>query len=153
MANTYTQIYVHFVFAVQCRTNCIGNHWKKDLYQYIAAIIQQHKHILYVINGMPDHVHILVSMHASQSPSELIYHIKRSSSLWINENKLVPGKFSWQDGFGAFTYGKSQIPNVISYIENQEAHHKKLNFKQEYIAFLKAFGIDYDERYIFKMDE
>ena len=99
---------------------------------------------------MPDHMHILISMNPKQSASDLMYHIKRSSSLWINDNKLVAGKFSWQEGFGGFSYGKSQIPSVAGYIENQPAHHKKITFHEEYIEFLNAFGIEYDERYVFK---
>ena len=114
------------------------------------GIIKQQGHKPYAINGPSNHVHLLVSMDPTQSCSDLVYFIKRSSSLWINENKLVPGKFSWQEGFGAFSYGKSQIPKIVAYIDNQQKHHKKKTFHEEYIAFLKAFDIDYDERYILK---
>jgi len=150
MANTYTQIYVHYVFAVQNRLSLIQSKWKNDLHKYIAGIVEQHGHKLLQIGGMSDHVHALVSMNPKQSSSDLMFHVKRSSSLWINDNRLVMGKFSWQDGFGAFSYGKSQISNVANYIENQEIHHKKRNFMEEYLELLKLFEIEYDERYLFK---
>lgn len=105
---------------------------------------------MFSINGMPEHIHILISMNPKQAPSDLMYHIKRSSSLWINDNKLASGKFSWQEGFGAFSYGRSQIPAIAKYIENQQQHHKKRSFIEEYIELLNAFGIEYDERYIYR---
>jgi len=150
MANTYTQIYIQFVFAVQNRVSLISENWQSDLYKYMTGIIGQQEHKLMAINGMPDHVHILVSMNPKQAPSDLMFHVKRSSSLWINDNKLCPGNFAWQEGFGAFSYGKSQIPTIARYIENQQKHHMKRNFIDEYIGFLKAFEIEYDERYIYK---
>ena len=150
MANTYTQLYTHFVFAVQNRPSLISESWQRDLYKYMNGIIKEQGHRPYAINGPSNHVHILVSMSPNQSSSDLVYYIKRSSSLWINEKKLVPGKFSWQEGFGAFSYGKSQIPKIVAYIENQQKHHMKKTFHEEYIAFLKAFEIDFDERYILK---
>ena len=150
MANTYTQIYIHYVFAVQNRLSLIQSKWKNDLHKYMTGIIEQQGHKLLQIGGMSDHVHALVSMNPKQSPSDLMFHVKRSSSLWINENRFVMGKFSWQEGFGAFSYGKSQIPNVANYIENQESHHKKRSFMEEYLEFLKLFEIEYDERYVFK---
>lgn len=150
MANTYTQIYIQFVFAVQNRASLIKENWQSDLYKYMTGIIEQHGHKLFSINGKEDHVHILISMNPKQAPSELMYHVKRSSSLWINENRLCHGKFAWQEGFGAFSYGKSQISTIIRYIENQQQHHLKRTFIDEYIAFLKAFGIEFDERYIYK---
>jgi len=150
MANTYTQIYIHYVFAVQNRLSLIQSKWKNDLHKYMTGIIEQQGHKLLQIGGISDHVHALVSMNPKQSPSDLMFHVKRSSSLWINENRFVMGKFSWQEGFGAFSYGKSQIPNVANYIENQESHHKKRSFMEEYLEFLKLFEIEYDERYVFK---
>ena len=153
MANTYTQLYTHYVFAVQNRTSLVTENWKDQLYKYINGIIQQNGHKTFAINGMTDHIHILISMNPKQSSSDLVYNIKRSSSLWINENRLVTGKFSWQEGFGAFSYAKSQIPKIARYIENQQQHHKKRTFHEEYIEFLEAFGIEYDERYIFKSIE
>ncbi|WP_318349074.1 IS200/IS605 family transposase [Aquipluma nitroreducens] len=150
MANTYTQLYIHYVFAVQNRLSLINDNWQSDLYKYMNGIIEQQGHKPFVINGMPDHVHVLVSMSPKQAPSDLMFHIKRSSSLWINKHKFVAGIFSWQEGFGAFTYGKSQLPNISRYIDNQQKHHQKHTFYEEYLDFLKAFEIKYDERYIFK---
>ncbi|MDL2314966.1 IS200/IS605 family transposase [Bacteroidales bacterium OttesenSCG-928-C19] len=153
MANTYTQIYIHFVFAVQNRIGLIQNRWRDELYKYITGIITNKGHKLLTIGGMPDHVHALVSMSPSQSPSDLMADIKRSSSMWINENRLVAGKFSWQEGFGAFSYGKSQISDVANYINTQEKHHKKRTFMEEYLEFLKLFDIEYNEKYVFKPAE
>lgn len=150
MANTYTQLYIHYVFAVQNRLSLIHEKWKADLYKYMNGIVSQKGHKAFAINGMPDHLHVLVSMSPKQAPSDLMYHIKRSSSIWINKNRLVKGRFSWQEGFGAFSYGKSQIPDIAKYIENQQEHHRKKTFKKKYLEFLKAFEIEYDERYVFK---
>jgi len=153
MANTYTQIYIHYVFAVENRLSLIQAQWKDDLYKYMTGIVEQQGHKLFQTGGMADHVHALVSMNQKQSPSDLMFHIKRSSSLWINDNRFVMGKFSWQEGFGAFSYGKSQIPDVVNYIANQEVHHKTRNFMEEYSELLKLFEIEYDERYVFKTIE
>jgi REP element-mobilizing transposase RayT len=150
MANTYTQIYTHYVFAVQNRLGLIQQKWKSELYKYMTGIVEQQGHKLLQIGGMPDHIHALVSMSPKQSPSDLMFHIKRSSSLWINENRFVMGKFSWQEGFGAFSYSKSQISDVANYIETQEKHHKKRTFMEEYLEFLELFDVEYDERYVFK---
>ena len=150
MPNTYTQIYLQFVFAVKYRACVIQPSWKNNLYQYITGIVQNNGHKMLVINGMPDHLHIFIGMMPNQSVSDLLKDIKRSSSIWINENKFVKGKFEWQEGYGAFSYAKSQIKNVIAYIENQEEHHKSESFKKEYIQFLQKFEIAYDEKYIFK---
>ena len=150
MANTFTQLYVHYVFAVQDRLCLINNKWQDRLYMYMSGIIDQQVHKLYVINGMNDHIHILISMTPKQAPSDLMYHLKRSSSLWINQNRLSAGKFSWQEGFGAFSLGKSQLQEKIKYIEDQQQHHKKESFREEYLKFLTENDIEYDERYIFK---
>ncbi len=150
MANTYTQLYIHYVFAVQDRFSLIHQKWQDDLYKYMNGIIIHQGHKLYVINGMTDHIHILLSMNPKQAPSDLMYHLKRSSSLWINQNHLSVGKFSWQEGFGAFSLGKSQLTEKIKYIEGQQHHHKKASFREEYTQFLKENDIEYDERYIFK---
>ncbi|GAB6007939.1 IS200/IS605 family transposase [Dysgonomonas reticulitermitis] len=150
MANTYTQIYIHYVFAVQNRLGLIQNRWRDELYKYMTGTITNKEHKLLTIGGMPDHVHALVSMSPKQSPSDLMADVKRSSSLWINDKRLVMGNFSWQEGFGAFSYGKSQIHDVVNYIETQEQHHKKRTFMEEYLEFLKLFEIEYDERYVFK---
>jgi REP element-mobilizing transposase RayT len=153
MANTYTQIHIHAVFSVQNRISLIHKKWQDRLYQYVIAIIQNHGHKVLSIGGMPDHIHILFGFRPTQSLSDLIQNVKRDSSAWINEEKLVIGKFSWQEGYGAFSYSKSQIPRVIKYIENQEKHHTNRSFLEEYKKTLIGFGLKYDEKYLFKQVE
>lgn len=150
MTNTYTQIHIQMVFAVQNRNCIIGNNWKDELYKYITGIVRNHNHKPLIINGMPDHLHLLIGLRPTQSISDLMQDIKGNSSRWINERNLVPGKFSWQEGYGAFSYSKSELSNIIHYIDNQESHHKKKSFMEEYIELLEEFEIDYDERYVFK---
>lgn len=135
MANTYTQLYVHVVFAVRGRANLISPQWKEKLYQYMTGIITHKNQKLMVINGMPDHIHILIGLKPDCNLSDLIRDVKASSSKWINESKYLMGKFEWQTGFGAFTVSQSQIKTVVNYILNQEAHHKKKSFREEYIKF------------------
>jgi putative transposase len=151
MANTYTQIHIQAVFAVQNRDCIIQNAWKGELYKYITGIVQNHKHKLLAINGMADHVHILIGFRPTQSLSDLMQDIKGSSSKWINEKGFVKGRFSWQEGYGAFSYSKSDLPMVIRYIENQEEHHGKRTFMEEYKELLNEFKIEYDERFLFKL--
>lgn len=148
--NTYTQIYIHTVFAVQNRLTLIQDTWKDRLYLYISAIIQNYNHKVLAISGMPNHIHILFEMHQTQSLSELMKKVKGDSSRWINENHYFRERFSWQQGYGAFSYSKSQIPNVINYIHNQKQYHSKESFIDEYKKLLKIFCVNYDERYIFK---
>ena len=150
MANTYTQIHIQAIFAVQNRQCLIQKEWKDELYKYITGIIQNYDHKLLQINGMSDHIHIFFGMRPKQSLSDLMKIVKGESSEWINNKKFLPDHFSWQAGFGGFSYAKSQVPEVIRYIQNQEDHHKKKTFIEEYFDFLKAFEIEYDERYIFK---
>ena len=150
MGNTYTKIHIQFVFAVQHRTGLIQSEWKDDLYKYITSIVQNQNHKLLAINGMPDHIHLLVGLRPAQSISDLMQDVKGSSSKWINDNKFTKSKFEWQEGYGAFSYGASQVPDVIAYIRNQEEHHRKRTFTEEYKEFLEKFGIEYDERYILK---
>jgi len=149
MANTFTQIHIHTVFAVQNRISLINKDWQERLYKYIIAIIQKHEHKVLAIGGMSDHVHILFGFRPTQSLSSLMQEVKRDSSAWINQNRFVYGKFSWQEGYGAFSYSKSQISDVVKYIENQENHHVNRNFTDEYRKILDNFGIEYDNRYIF----
>ena len=153
MANTYTQTHIQAVFAVQNRQSLIIDDWKDDLYKYITAIIQNNDHKMLQINGMPDHVHILFGLRPVQSLSDLMKQVKQDSSKWINQNRLAKRKFSWQEGYGAFSYSKSQLPRVIKYIQNQENHHRKHTFKEEYLALLETHGVVYDEQYIFKTIE
>ena len=150
MANTYTQIYLHLVFAVQNRISLIGIEWKDELYKYITGIIQNNHHKLIAINGMPDHLHIAVGYKPHQLIPELLQDIKGNSSGWINKQKFVKGKFKWQEGYGAFSFSHSHIDRVVKYIINQENHHKKKTFGQEYVELLKKYNIEYDERYILK---
>ena len=150
MPNTYTQIHIQAIFAVKRRVALIQPTWENRLYKYITGIIQKNEHKLLAINGMPDHVHVFFGMRPDQSLSDLMQDIKGSSSGWINENKFLKSHFEWQSGYGAFSYSKSEIPNVIAYIRNQKIHHGRVKFLDEYIQFLKDFEIDYDERYIFK---
>ena len=149
MANTYTQVHIQVVFAVKNRSSLIHATWEDALFRYITGIIQNHGHRVLQVNGMPDHVHILFGMKPDQSLSDLIKQVKQDSSKWINQQGYVKGRFSWQAGYGAFSYSKSQIPRVVRYIQNQKEHHKKKTFREEYLEFLKAFEIDFNEGYIF----
>ena len=150
MANTYTQIHIQFVFAVKHRDGLIHASFKDELYQYISGIIKNNNHKLLAINGMPDHVHVLVGMRPTQSVSDLLQDIKGSSSKWINDKKFLRVRFEWQEGYGAFSYAKSEVNSVIRYIQNQEEHHRTKSFREEYLMMLKDFDVEFDERYIFK---
>ena len=149
MSNSYSQIHIHALFAVKHRQYLIEDVWKDKLYAYISGILKNHHHKPIIINGMPDHIHLLFGMRPTHSLSELVQKIKVESTKWINENKYVPGSFSWQNGFGAFSYAKSDLPNIIGYIKNQEDHHRKRSFREEYIELLTRFEIEYDERFLF----
>lgn len=149
MANTYSQLYVHVVVVVKGRANLINTAWKENLYQYITGIISNKNQKLMIINGMPDHLHLLIGLKPDCNLSDLVRDIKANSSKWINENKLVAGKFEWQKGFGAFSIGQSQVPRVVKYILNQEEHHRKKAFRKEYIGLLNAYQIDFKTKYIF----
>ncbi len=149
MPNTYTQIYIQVVFVVKDRQSLITENLREKVEKYICGVISNRKSKPIAIYCNPDHTHILIGLHPSVSVSDMVRDIKANSSKWINENGWIAGNFSWQEGFGAFTYSKSQIDNVVKYILNQEEHHKKTTFKDEYIRFLEKFGIDYDEKYLF----
>jgi REP element-mobilizing transposase RayT len=136
------------VFAVQNRISLIQPAWKEELYKYITGIVQYRNHKLIAINGMPDHVHVFVGYKPQQLIPELLQDIKGSSSFWINERHLVKGKFKWQEGYGAFSYSHAQIDRVVKYIMNQEQHHNKRTFAEEYVELLKKFKINYDEKYL-----
>lgn len=151
MANTYTQIHIQVVIAVRNRRSLINKAIKNELYKYITGIIQKNGHRMLQINGMPDHIHILIGLRPVQSLSDLMKLVKQESTKWINQNQKPMGeKFAWQEGFGAFSYSKSQLKRVINYIENQEEHHRIRTFREEYIALLQAHGIEYDEKYVFQ---
>lgn len=153
MPNTYTQIYIHTVFTVQNRLSLINSKWRDELYMYISGIVTKQGHKLISIGGMPDHLHVFIGLKPNQSVSDLLQDIKGDSSKWINLKGFVKGKFEWQSGFGAFSYSISQIDDVVKYIQNQEEHHKRMTFIQEYKQFLDKFQISFDERYVFKQIE
>lgn len=146
---TYTQIHIQLIFAVKFRDALIQNYWEDELYKYITGIIQHHNHKLLSIKGMSDHLHILIGLRPNQALSELVNQIKSNSSKWINEKRFCNVRFEWQKGYGAFSYGKSQVTDVINYINNQEVHHQKKSFKQEYLDFLNKFEIEYNQEYVF----
>ena len=150
MANTYTQIHIQAIFAVQNRISLIGDPWKDRLYQYISAIINENGHKPLAINGMPDHLHVVFGMRPTQSISDLLQDIKGGSSGWINKSKFIQGKFRWQDGYGAFSYSRSQLPRLINYVHNQQLHHKKKTFLEEYRGILDRLEIDHDPKYLFQ---
>jgi len=149
MANTYTQLFVHSTFSVKNRMKLILPQFKNELYKYITGIIRNKKHKLYAIGGVEDHIHVFISMRPDVSVSDMIKDIKMNSTNWINDKKFLKTKFAWQEGFGAFTYAKSQADKVCKYILNQEKHHKKMTFEEEYRKLLDKFGVEYDEKYLF----
>jgi putative transposase len=153
MSNTYTQIHIQCIFAVKYRKALITKDIKERVHQYITGIIQNNKHKMIEINSMPDHLHMFFGMRPHQSLSDLMRIVKGDSSEWINSQKLTSSLFRWQEGFGGFSYEKSSINRVATYIQNQEKHHQKKTFLQEYKEFLDRFEIEYDERYIFKEPE
>lgn len=150
MPNTYTQIYIQIVFAVKGRQNLIAKENREELHKYITGIVQNRDQKMLSIFAMHDHIHLLVGLKPSIAISDLVRDIKAGSSKFINDSNWINGKFNWQEGFGAFSYSKSQIDNVIKYILNQEEHHKKQSFKEEYLEFLQKFDIEYNEKYLFE---
>ena len=150
MANSYTQLHIQFVFTVKYRAAMIDKEWKGRLHEYITGIFRQNKHKMLQINSVPDHIHILIGMRPHQSISSLVQNVKTESSKWIKAQSLCSYPFAWQEGYGAFSYAKSQVNDVIRYIQNQEIHHRKETFLNEYRKFLNAFEIEWDERHIFK---
>ena len=150
MVNTYTQLYVQIVFSVKGRKNKISESHRENLEKYICGVITNKKSKPIAIYCNPDHTHILIGLHPTISVSEIVRDVKCSSSKYINDNRWMLGRFEWQDGFGAFTYSKSQIDKVVKYILNQPLHHKKKSFREEYLEFLKIFGIKYDDKYLFE---
>lgn len=146
---TFTQMYVQLVFAVKNRDAVLTKDIQKRVFEYMSGIITNLKHKSIIINGTSNHVHILLGLNPSISVSDTVHDIKRSSSLFINNEKLCPGRFSWQEGYGGFTYSRSQITDVYNYIENQESHHKKRTFHEEYIDFLTKNEIEFDQQFLF----
>ena len=150
MPGTFSQIYIQYVFAVKGRENLILPEFQDELCQYISGIVSGKNQKSLAVNGMPDHVHVLVGLKPSMNISELIRDIKSSSSNFINEKNFIGSHFSWQEGYGAFSYSQSNYGNVIDYIKNQKQHHQNKTFRQEYFAFLKKFNIPFEEKYLFE---
>ena len=150
MAKTYTQIHIQFVFAVKFRSAIIHSSWREELHKYIAGIIREKGHKLLAIYAMPDHIHIFIGMRPTESIAELMKDVKGFSSKWINEKKFLKTRFEWQEGYGGFSYSKTHVPAVIKYINNQEEHHRRKTFIEEYIEYLNTFKVDFNEKYIFK---
>ena len=150
MPNTYTQMYIQYVFSVQGRNSFIKESFRDEIEKIMCGIITNHKCKPLAIYSNPDHTHIFVGMHPTIAPSKLMEQVKSGSSKWLNDKKIISGKFSWQDGFGAFTYSKSQIDQVVKYVLNQPEHHKKHSFRDEYLLLLEKFDIKYDPKYLFE---
>ena len=153
MANTYTQLDIHLVFAVRGRESLIHKRWRDDLYRYITGIVQLHKHKMLQIGGMADHVHIFIGYNPTHLLPKLVEEIKTSSNQYIRENGLAKSSFCWQTGYGAFSHGRSERQTVIQYIQNQEAHHSKRTSRQEYILMLQKFDVDYKDEYLFDFQD
>jgi REP element-mobilizing transposase RayT len=150
MPNTYTQIFYHVVFVVKRRQSLISASWKDDVYKYISGVITNQHQKLYIVNGMPDHLHILISCKPNVMLSNLVKEIKEHSSKYINEQKFTAEKFSWQEGYGAFSVSYRNVEQVLNYIKNQEEHHRTKTFREEYIDFLTEQQIDFEEKYLFE---
>ena len=150
MNGTFSQMYIQMVFAVEHRDALIRPEWEEQLYKYITGILTKKGQKMLAINGMPDHLHIVMGMKPSCCLSDLVREVKKSSNTFIEEKGFTPFKFNWQEGFGAFSYSHSHLDKVIKYVMNQKEHHRKQTFRDEYIAMLKAFNVEYDERYLFR---
>jgi len=153
MPNTYSQIYIQIVFAVKGKQNLIHNDHREELHKYITGIVQNRGQKMLAIFCMPDHTHIFIGLQPSIALSDLVRDIKAGSSKHINDNKWMRGKFNWQEGFGAFSYSRSHIDKVVHYILNQQEHHRKKSFREEYIEFLTKYAVDYNEKYLFEWIE
>ena len=149
MPGTFSQLYIHVVFAVKGRNSLISGQWEQELYRYITGIISNKNQKLLAINGMPDHIHILIGMKPSCCLSDLVREIKKASNEFINNKGFSKYKFNWQEGYGAFSYSHSALDNVISYIQNQKEHHRKRSFKEEYKDFLSKYSIEHKDEYLF----
>lgn len=149
MANTFTQIHLQLVFAVKHRQALIQKSWRERLHAYITGIIQNHGHKMLQINSRPDHIHLLIGYRASQPLPKLVEEIKTSSNEFINANKLSPSQFAWQIGYAAFSYSRSQVPSVATYIERQDEHHRKKSFREEYLEMLLRAEVEFEVKYLF----
>jgi len=153
MPNTYTQINIHAVFTVKGRENLLTQKFRPKLFEYISGILKNIDQFPLAVNGYQDHVHIFFELKPTRTITEIMRIVKSNSSKWINENGFINGKFSWQEGYGAFSYSRSQRNDVINYIINQEQHHSKVPFKIEYIELLNKFDVEYDNKYLFEFLE
>ncbi|MEO6612835.1 MAG: IS200/IS605 family transposase [Chitinophagaceae bacterium] len=149
MAGTFSQIYIQYVFAVKGRETLIHPSFEDELYKYIAGVVKGKEQKPLAVNGMPDHIHILVGLKPAMRIADLVRDIKNNSSNFINEKGWLKKKFSWQEGYGAFSYSESNYGRVIDYIKNQKKHHERSNFRQEYSILLKKFNIPFEEKYLF----
>jgi REP element-mobilizing transposase RayT len=149
MAGTFTQLYVQYVFAVKGRKSLLDKTWRTEVFKYIAGTITNKGQKSIIVNGVSDHIHILVGLRPTMRISDLARHIKSNSSRFINEKQWIPGNFGWQSGYGAFTYAHSQLNSVYQYIENQEKHHQRLSFREEYETLLRQYEIEYDDQFLF----
>ncbi|HPO65995.1 MAG TPA: IS200/IS605 family transposase [Bacteroidales bacterium] len=150
MANTYFQINIHCVFAVQGRENILADHFRDNLFRYIYGILKKDNVFPLAVGGWKDHVHVFFELKPDIKISDLMRMVKASSSKWINEQGFLKGKFNWQEGYGAFSYSRSQRDNVINYIINQEMHHKSKTFREEYLELLRKFEIEYKDEFVFE---
>jgi len=153
MANTFSQIYIQTVFAVSNRQSLIKPEFKEDLYKYVTGIVRNQGQKLIAINGVADHVHLLIGLRPAMALADLVQEIKADSTNFINKKRWVRGRFSWQEGYGAFSYGHSQLDTIIRYIQNQEKHNKRSSFKNEYLTLLRRFDIAFEEKYVFEFIE
>jgi putative transposase len=150
---TFTQMYIHLVFAVKYRDKGLNINIRNRIFEYMSGILSQQKHKSIIINGLSDHVHLLFGLNPVISVSDIVHDLKRNSSLFINNEKLCIGKFAWQEGYGGFTYSRSQLNDIYKYIENQEMLHKRKTFREEYVEFLDNFEIEYEQRFLFEFFE
>ena len=150
MANTYSQIYIQIIFAVQGRQNLLAKEWRQEVFKYMSGIIKNKGQKPIIVNGVEDHVHAFVGLKPAMALSDLVRDIKNNSSNFINDNNWIKGKISWQEGYGAFSYSHSQVEDVYNYILNQEQHHTKQTFQDEYMGFLKKFEVEHDVKYVFE---
>jgi len=153
LANTFSQIYIQTVFAVSNRQSLIKPEFKEDLYKFVSGIVRNQGQKLIAINGVADHVHILIGLRPAMALADLVQEIKADSTNFINKNRRVRGRFNWQEGYGAFSYGHSQLDTIIRYIQNQEKHHKRRSFKNEYLTLLRKFDIAFEDKYVFDFIE
>ena len=150
MANTYTQMYVHLVFSPKNRQALIRKTWRDELEKYITGIVQNYKHKMLAVNAMPDHIHIFIGYNVNHLIPDLVENIKTSSNAWIKKNRLTEYRFDWQKGYGAFSHSRSQLDTVVKYVLNQEEHHNKKTFREEYLEILRKNEIEFKDEYVFE---